>query len=130
MEAEVEYDNHTSPSIYVKFLLKDLPIEHTHVDGEGLYFIYCIFIHGYKQGCRDRSFPLRREKTGKVCGTFVSGKIPVYTDSLTLFTVILKIIFPSLRERTYQVFRKEFTNHPVSHDVPGCDRMSGALILL
>ncbi|MBN2495446.1 MAG: GNAT family N-acetyltransferase [Deltaproteobacteria bacterium] len=26
------------------------PIEHSHVDGEGLYFIYCIHVHGYKQG--------------------------------------------------------------------------------
>lgn len=26
------------------------PIEHSHVDGTGLYFIYCIHVHGYKQG--------------------------------------------------------------------------------
>jgi GNAT superfamily N-acetyltransferase len=26
------------------------PIEHSHVDGAGLYFIYCIHIHGYRQG--------------------------------------------------------------------------------
>jgi GNAT superfamily N-acetyltransferase len=26
------------------------PIEHSHVDGSGLYFIYCIHVHGYKQG--------------------------------------------------------------------------------
>jgi len=26
------------------------PIEYSHVDGEGLYFIYCIHVHGYKQG--------------------------------------------------------------------------------
>ena len=26
------------------------PIEHSFVDGTGLYFIYCIHIHGYKQG--------------------------------------------------------------------------------
>lgn len=26
------------------------PIEHSHVGGEGLYFIYCIHVHGYKQG--------------------------------------------------------------------------------
>jgi GNAT superfamily N-acetyltransferase len=26
------------------------PIEHSHVDGTGLYFIYCIFVHGHKQG--------------------------------------------------------------------------------
>ncbi|RJO66880.1 MAG: N-acetyltransferase [Myxococcales bacterium] len=29
------------------------PIEHSHVDGSGLYFIYCIFVHGYKQGRGD-----------------------------------------------------------------------------
>jgi GNAT superfamily N-acetyltransferase len=26
------------------------PIEHSFVDGSGLYFVYCIFVHGYKQG--------------------------------------------------------------------------------
>jgi GNAT superfamily N-acetyltransferase len=26
------------------------PIEHSHVDGSGLYFIYCIHVHGHKQG--------------------------------------------------------------------------------
>jgi len=26
------------------------PIERSHVDGAGLYFIYCIHVHGYKQG--------------------------------------------------------------------------------
>ncbi|MFH1807583.1 MAG: hypothetical protein ABIJ09_02470 [Pseudomonadota bacterium] len=26
------------------------PIEHSHVDGSELYFIYCIHVHGYKQG--------------------------------------------------------------------------------
>lgn len=26
------------------------PIEHSHVDGSGLYFIYCIHVHGYTQG--------------------------------------------------------------------------------
>lgn len=26
------------------------PIEHSHVDGSGLYFVYCIHVHGYKQG--------------------------------------------------------------------------------
>jgi GNAT superfamily N-acetyltransferase len=29
------------------------PIEHSHVDGEGLYFVYCIHVHGYKQGRGD-----------------------------------------------------------------------------
>ena len=31
-------------------LIQYAPIEHSIVDGEGLYFIYCIFVHGYKQG--------------------------------------------------------------------------------
>jgi GNAT superfamily N-acetyltransferase len=26
------------------------PIEHSMVDGEGLYFVYCIHVHGHKQG--------------------------------------------------------------------------------
>lgn len=26
------------------------PIEHSFVDGAGLYFIYCIFVHGHEQG--------------------------------------------------------------------------------
>ncbi|MBN1944876.1 MAG: GNAT family N-acetyltransferase [Bradymonadales bacterium] len=26
------------------------PIEHSHVEGSGLYFIYCIHVHGHKQG--------------------------------------------------------------------------------
>lgn len=26
------------------------PIEHSHVDGTGLHFIYCIHVHGHKQG--------------------------------------------------------------------------------
>jgi len=29
------------------------PIEKSHVDGSGLYFIYCIHVHGYKQGRGD-----------------------------------------------------------------------------
>jgi GNAT superfamily N-acetyltransferase len=29
------------------------PIEHSHVDGSGLYFIYCIHVHGYRQGRGD-----------------------------------------------------------------------------
>lgn len=29
------------------------PIEHSHVDGSGLYFIYCIHVHGYSQGRGD-----------------------------------------------------------------------------
>ena len=30
-----------------------MPIENTHVRGEGLYFIYCIWVHGYKEGQGD-----------------------------------------------------------------------------
>jgi GNAT superfamily N-acetyltransferase len=29
------------------------PIEHSVVDGSGLYFVYCIFVHGHKQGRGD-----------------------------------------------------------------------------
>ena len=29
------------------------PIEHSFADGSGLYFIYCIWVHGYKQGRGD-----------------------------------------------------------------------------
>jgi GNAT superfamily N-acetyltransferase len=29
------------------------PVEHSHVDGSGLHFIYCIHVHGYKQGRGD-----------------------------------------------------------------------------
>ncbi len=31
-------------------MIQYMPIEHTHVAGEDLYFIFCIHIHGYKQG--------------------------------------------------------------------------------
>jgi GNAT superfamily N-acetyltransferase len=30
------------------------PIEHTYVRGEGLFFIYCIWVHGHKQGRGNR----------------------------------------------------------------------------
>lgn len=29
------------------------PIEHSFVDGEGLYFVYCIHVHGYSEGRGD-----------------------------------------------------------------------------
>lgn len=29
------------------------PIERSHVGGEGLYFVYCIFVHGHRQGRGD-----------------------------------------------------------------------------
>ncbi len=38
-EAEVEYDNHTSPSIYVKFLLKELPDELAEFEGKDIYVL-------------------------------------------------------------------------------------------
>jgi N-acetylglutamate synthase-like GNAT family acetyltransferase len=31
-------------------MIQYLPVEHTHVEGKDLYFIYCIWIHGYKEG--------------------------------------------------------------------------------
>ena len=31
-------------------MIQYLPIEHSFVDGEGLYVIHCIHVHGYKQG--------------------------------------------------------------------------------
>jgi GNAT superfamily N-acetyltransferase len=37
------------------------PIEHSFVDGSGLYFVYCIWVHGYKQGRGD----FRKKGMGK-----------------------------------------------------------------
>ena len=31
-------------------MIQYLPVEHSFVDGEGLYVIHCIHVHGYKQG--------------------------------------------------------------------------------
>ncbi len=31
-------------------MIQYLPIEHSTADGQGLYFINCIWVHGYKQG--------------------------------------------------------------------------------
>ncbi len=31
-------------------MIQYAPIEQTHVEGKDLYFIYCIWVHGYKQG--------------------------------------------------------------------------------
>jgi GNAT superfamily N-acetyltransferase len=31
-------------------MIQYAPIEWTHVDGQGLYFIYCIWVHGHKKG--------------------------------------------------------------------------------
>ena len=42
-------------------MIQYAPIEWTHVDGQGLYFIYCIWVHGHKQG--------RGNFTGRGMGT-------------------------------------------------------------
>jgi len=34
-------------------MIQYAPIEWTHVDGQGLYFIYCIWVHGHKKGRGD-----------------------------------------------------------------------------
>ena len=34
-------------------MIQYVPIEHSTVEGEGLYFICCIWVHGYKQGRGD-----------------------------------------------------------------------------
>jgi hypothetical protein len=31
-------------------MIQYLPVQHSHVDGEGLYFILCVWVHGYPQG--------------------------------------------------------------------------------
>lgn len=31
-------------------MIQYLPVEHSHVEGTGLYFITCIWVHGFKQG--------------------------------------------------------------------------------
>ena len=31
-------------------MIQYAPIEHTHLDGHGLYFVYCIQVHGHRQG--------------------------------------------------------------------------------
>ncbi len=56
----VWYDKMRDRGLRVKLALDDrgvvggmiqyAPIERTHVDGQGLYFIYCIWVHGHKQG--------------------------------------------------------------------------------
>ena len=42
-------------------MIQYAPIEHSTVEGKDLYFIYCIWIHGYKQGRGD----FRRQGMGK-----------------------------------------------------------------
>jgi GNAT superfamily N-acetyltransferase len=34
-------------------MIQYMPIEHTHVEGSGLYFVYCIHVHGYRKGRGD-----------------------------------------------------------------------------
>jgi N-acetylglutamate synthase-like GNAT family acetyltransferase len=31
-------------------MIQYAPVEHTHIQGKDLYFIYCVWVHGYKQG--------------------------------------------------------------------------------
>ncbi len=31
-------------------MIQYMPVEETHVAGSGLYFVYCIWVHGYKEG--------------------------------------------------------------------------------
>jgi GNAT superfamily N-acetyltransferase len=42
-------------------MIQYMPIEHTHVEGSGLYFVYCIHVHGYRKGRGD----FRRHGMGK-----------------------------------------------------------------
>jgi hypothetical protein len=32
------------------------PIEHSWIEGEDLYFIYCVWVHGHKKGRKRHSF--------------------------------------------------------------------------
>ena len=42
-------------------MIQYIPIEHSFVDGEGLYFVPCIWVHSYKQGRGDH----RKQGMGK-----------------------------------------------------------------
>ena len=35
-------------------MIQYLPVEHTHITGRDIYFIYCIWVHGHKQGIGNR----------------------------------------------------------------------------
>ena len=35
-------------------MVQYIPVEHSFVEGQGLYFIHCIWVHGHKQGRGDR----------------------------------------------------------------------------
>jgi len=68
---EIWYSRMKDKGLRVKLALDDsgtvggmiqyTPIEHSTVEGKDLYFIYCIWVHGYKQGRGD----FRRQGMGK-----------------------------------------------------------------
>lgn len=35
-------------------MIQYVPAEHSHIEGEGLYFIQCIWVHGHRQGVGNR----------------------------------------------------------------------------
>jgi len=35
-------------------MVQYLPVEHSFIEGQGLYFIHCLWVHGHKQGRGDR----------------------------------------------------------------------------
>jgi len=57
---EVWYNQVKDKGVEVKLAVDDrgevggmiqyIPIEYTHVEGEDLYFVYCVWVHGYKKG--------------------------------------------------------------------------------
>lgn len=49
LRAKLAVDNHGVEGGMIQYG----PIEHSHVDGTGLHFIYCIHVHGHKQGRGD-----------------------------------------------------------------------------
>jgi len=42
-------------------MIQYVPIEHSYVEGTGLYFVHCVWVHGYKQGVGDH----RKKGIGK-----------------------------------------------------------------
>jgi GNAT superfamily N-acetyltransferase len=46
LRAKLALDDHGT----VGGMIQYSPVEHTHVDGAGLYFVHCIHVHGYRQG--------------------------------------------------------------------------------
>jgi len=60
---KIWYEKHRRKGLRVKLALEQeqvigmiqyIPIEHSHVKGRNLYFIYCIWVHGHKQGVGNR----------------------------------------------------------------------------